>query len=204
AWYNADNGTNINTPGSPPLFVPTDWDITPFFNQLKSSVNYTALAMFANIYATDCDDLVTQLGFTTLTVAPKEVDIKFQLSSMNETILDKNIYALNLTNPVTTTRMETFDELIGFLNITELDIGLNGHLEWDRDGILKNAHIDFTLEGVYDGYSFKITPTFDISIGEHDEINTGMKIPGYSSLLIVLAGLVTVSGIIIRMKKKKA
>jgi hypothetical protein len=165
-------------------------------------VNYTELAMYANIYATDWNDLTTQLGFTKLSVSAKEVDIEFQLSAMNRTILDSNIYAANITNPTTMTRMATLDEFLGFLNITELDLALNGHLQWDRNGILKNVHMDFTAEGVYDENYFKITPTFDISIGEHDKINTGYNIPGYSTLLVLVVGLVTTSGIIFWTKKK--
>ncbi|MBN2156788.1 MAG: hypothetical protein JW776_12165 [Candidatus Lokiarchaeota archaeon] len=204
SWYNSYNGTEYNSPDSPPIFVPTDWDITEFYEELKSKVNYTELAMYANIHASDWNDLTTQLGFTTLTVTAKEADIKYQFSSMNKTIVDKNIYAMNITNPVTETRMETFDELLGLLNITNLDFGVNAHVEWDRKGILKNAHIDFTLEGLYDGHSFKITPVFDISIGEHDRINTGYAtIPGYSPYLIVLVGIAAVSGILLSIKKKK-
>lgn len=202
AWANNYNGEVINGPEGPPIFVPTDWDLTPFYEEIKSMVNYTALAMSANIYASNWNDLTTQLGFTSINVAAKEVDIKFKLSSMNETILDKNIYAANITNPETAIRMQTFDELLGFLNITALDIELNGHLQWDRHGILKNAHIDFTFEGVYDGNSFKINPLFDISVGEHNKLNTGYKIPGFSPLLIMLVGLITVAGIV-RVTKKK-
>ncbi len=202
SWSNSYDGEVMNLPDSPPIFVPKDWDITPFYEQLKSIVNYTELAMYANIYASDWNDLTSQLGFTSISVSSKEADIKYQLSSMNKTILDVNIYAANLTNPETLTRIETFDELIGFLNITDLDIGLNGHVQWDRDGILKNAHIDFTLEGIYDGNSFKITPVFDISVGEHDKINTGYQIPGFSTLLIMLVGLITTT-VIIRIVKKK-
>jgi hypothetical protein len=203
AWANSEDGETINLPESPPIFVPKDWDITPFYEQLKSMVNYTELAMYAHIYASDWNDLTSQLGFTTLDVSAKELDLNFKLSEMNQTILDENIYAANLTNPETMTRMQTFDELTGFLNITDLDLSVNGHLLWDRDGVLKNLHIDFTLEGKYEGYSFKITPQFDISAGEHDKINSAYKIPGYSSLLVLAVGLVTISGIVVVTKKFK-
>jgi len=202
-WANSYSGEEQNTPSGIPIFVPTDWDITPFFNQIKTAVNYTELT-YANIYASDWDDLTNQLGFTELSVTAKEVTIKFELGSMNETILDKNIYAANITNPETAERMETFDELLGFMNITNLGVECNGHVQWNRKGILENAHIDFTIEGLYNGYSFKVKPVVDISIGEHNRINTAYGvIPGYSPYLIAFTGIITISVIIIGIKKRK-
>ncbi len=121
---------------------------------------------------------------------------------MDERLLD--LYVNNTGFYDNTTKIETYDALLDFLNITNFDAEARFDVEWSRKGILTNFHSQGEFSGEYEGEKFKISPQFDISYGEHDKINAKFTVPGYPIFLVILAGTATISVIVLRIKRKKA
>ena len=123
---------------------------------------------------------------------------------MDKRYLDLYINNSGFYDPIADVPIETYTQFLDYLNVTEFNAEAHFHVEWDRHGVLKNFHIQFVIEGKYEDEKFSIKPQFDISLGEHDAINAKFTVPGYSVYLVIFAGVVTVSVVIIRIKRKKS
>ena len=120
---------------------------------------------------------------------------------MDEALL--NLWVNNTGFYDNMTKIETYDALLAYLNITNFDAEARIDVEWDRKGILNNFHIQGEVTGEYEGEKFSFSPQFDISSGEHNKINANFTIPGYPVFLVIFTVISAVCIVIIRVKRKK-
>lgn len=207
-WYNYNTNypEEPSYPGGYPLFIPKDWSCANFYEFMQSQYDEDDYDYYSNVFGTPINswnDLTAAVGFTRIAVNRHEVTIKAKLSSVNENLRDDYVDSMGLYNPDTAQPIDTYAELLAYLEVTNFNIEMNIHAEWSLSGILENFHAELVIDGDYEGDHFKILPEFDISKGEHSSINS-RYIPGFSIYLVILAAVSTVSVIAIRIKKKKA
>ena len=207
SWDTDNSGEPRNQPGSPPIFIPQDWSLEDFYNEMRGKLNATHYEFFTNetgVTITNWNDLTAALGFTSIRIDKRDAVAKFKLSSMDETFLDLWVNNTGFFDPVANASVETYDAFLDWLNITNFDAEARFSVEWNRKGILTNFHVQGEVTGEYEGEKFKFAPQFDISYGEHDKINAKFTIPGYPILLVLFVGTISVSVLIYGIKKKKS
>lgn len=206
-WFNYHTSypDDPSMPNQYPLFIPKDWSCATFYEFMQSQFDeddYEYYSGRIGIPITGWNDLTSAFGFTRIAVRKHEVTVTAKLSSVNANLRDDYVDDLGLYYPNSSTPIDTYGDLLTYLEITNFNIELNIHAEWSLSGVLENFHAELVIEGEYEDNKFKILPEFDISKGEHSSINS-RYIPGFSTYLIVLAGVSTVSIIAGRIKKKK-
>jgi hypothetical protein len=203
SWY-INEGDSTDFPNGLPLFIHKDWSCADLYDEMKSSFtteDYSYLSSSLGVSITNWNELTDALGFTKISVSKREATVKFKLSSMNNLILDWYFY--NMGFNFSGTIIDTYAGFLNYMNITEFDAEAQFHVEWTTAGILNNFHAQVGLTGKYKGESFSLKPQFDISRGEHDTINAKYTVPGFPLYVLIFTGVVTVSVVIVRIKKKK-
>ncbi|MBN2155193.1 MAG: hypothetical protein JW776_04065 [Candidatus Lokiarchaeota archaeon] len=203
SWLTGDSGEDFNQPDSPPFFIPKDWSLEDFYNEQRSKLNeyfYGNFSENTGVTVSNWEDFIEVLGIKSMRVNKRDATVKFQLTAMDMKLRD--FWVNNTGFYDNGTKIETYNELLNFLNVTEFDAEARFDVEWNRKGILQNFHVQWEFSGKYEDEKFKFAPVFDLSYGEHDKINAKFTIPGYQIFVVVFAGIGTVSVIIIRIKKK--
>lgn len=205
AWDTFYCGEARSRPLTPPIFIPTDWNLEDYYNEMRGELDnyfYGNFSEATGVTVENWDQLTAALGFNTIRINKRDATVKFKLSSMNKDFL--NLWVNNTGFYDNMTKIETYDALLDYLNITNFDAEARIEVEWNRKGILNNFHIQGDISGEYEGEKFTFSPQFDISNGEHNKINAKYTVPGYPVFLVIIAAAATVSIVIMRVKRKKS
>ncbi|MHA1821756.1 MAG: hypothetical protein ACTSU2_10705 [Promethearchaeota archaeon] len=191
------------------ICVPLSFSLKDYFN-ISALSDPDNLASFNEEFGTDVktsDELLSALGVSNFQLNDKNYFAVFNLQSVDQKVLDGYTEQLNITG------VNTYAQLLDYLNISSPNIYAKEALVYNDKGVLVNVHHEMSVSGSYTTLNdtkaaVSAGITFDVSSGEHPTINsnwvdlTKPKIPGYSMLYLGVAFLIGLCAIILKIHRK--